>query len=44
MTNQGVDFLDFLVLGSKFAKFLTFSKQKIIQILSSNFAPLLSII
>ena len=37
-TNQGADFLDFLVLRSKFTKFLSFSKQKIS--FSSNFTPL----
>ena len=37
-TNQSATFLDFLVLRSKFTKFLSFSKQKIS--LPSNFAPL----
>ena len=37
-TNQSANFLDFLVLRSKFTKFLSFLKQKIS--FSSNFAPL----
>ena len=40
-TSQSVNFLDFLVLGSKFTKFLSFLKQKIS--FSSNFAPLFGI-
>ena len=40
-TNQSTNFLDFLVLGSKFTKFLSFLKQKIS--FSSNFAPLFGI-
>ena len=40
-TNQSVNFLDFLVLGSKFTKFLLFLKEKIC--FSSNFTPLFSI-
>ena len=39
--NQSTNFLDFLVLGSKFTKFLSFLKQKIS--FSSNFAPLFGI-
>ena len=40
-TNQSGNFLGFLVLGSKFIKFLSFLKQKIS--FSSNFAPLFGI-
>ena len=40
-TNQSANFLGFLVLGSKFTKFLSFLKQKIS--FSSNFAPLFGI-
>ena len=40
-TNQSANFLDFLVLRSKFTKFLSFLKQKIS--FSSNFAPLFGI-
>ena len=40
-TNQSSNFLDLIVLGSKFTKFLSFFKQKIG--FSSNFAPLFSI-
>ena len=40
-TNQSANFLDFLVLGSKFTKFLSFFKQKIG--FPSNLTPLFSI-
>ena len=40
-TNQSANFLDFLVLGSKFTKFLSFFKQKIG--FPSNDTPLFSI-
>ena len=40
-TNQGAKFFDFLVLRSKFIKFLSFLKQKIS--FSSNFGPLFGI-
>ena len=40
-TNQSANFLGFLVLGSKFSKFLSFLKQKIS--FSSNFVPLFGI-
>ena len=40
-TNQSANFLGFLVLGSKFSKFLSLLKQKIS--FSSNFVPLFGI-
>ena len=40
-TNQSATFLDFLVLRSKFSKFLSFLKQRIS--FSPNFAPLFGI-
>ena len=40
-TNQSADFLDFLVLGSKLTKFLSFLRQNLN--FSSNFAPLFDI-
>ena len=41
-TNQSANILDFLVLGSKFTKFLLFLKHKIS--FSSNFVPLFGIV